>query len=115
MNKENITTFDQIPYAISKILNELEAIKEELALGRTKTNLPTTAPEKKILVVDDICKLLGMKKSTVYSQTHLGKIPHYKVNGRVYFDADEINNWIHINKIKTVKELQNEANQQLRK
>ena len=116
MNKENITSFDQMPVnAISEILNDLEAIKEELALQRTKTNLPTAAPAKKILTVEDICELLGMKKSTVYSQTHLAKIPHYKANGRVYFDAVEINDWIHLGKRKTVKQLQNEANQQLRK
>ncbi len=113
MNKENITSFDQMPYGISKILNELEAMNERLAMVETKINLPTTSPEKKILTVDDICKLLGMKKSTVYSQTHLAKIPHYKANGRVYFDAVEINNWIHSGKRKTVKQLQNEANQQL--
>lgn len=115
MNEENITSFDQIPYGISKILNELEIIKEQLAQVGNKTKMPETTSTKKILTVEDICKLLGMKRSTVYNQTHLAKIPHYKANGRVYFDAEEINNWIHTNKIKTVKELQNEANQQLHK
>lgn len=98
MSRENINSFDQIPFAINKIFAELESIKEQLAQVGNKTKMPETTSSKKILAVNTICKLPGMKRSTVYNQPHLAKIPHYKANGRVYFDAEEINNWLHAKK-----------------
>lgn len=115
MNKDKLITFEQIPYAFSQILNELEIIKDQLKFVQTQTNVSPVAPTKKILTTDDICTLLDMKKSTVYNLTHLNKIPHLKTNGRVYFDAIEIDSWIHSNKRKTIKQLQDEANFEIKR
>ena len=115
MKKDKIITFEQIPYAVSLILDQLETMNERLALVQATANTPLTIPAKKILTSVDICNLLDMKKSTVYNLTHCKKIPHFKTNGRVSFDADEIDRWIHSDRRKTIKQLQDEANNQLRK
>jgi len=114
MSKENISSFEQIPYGISRILNELEVIKEQLALV-SKPTVQSVEPAKKILTVKDICQLLDMQKSTVYSLTHLNKIPFYKSNGRVYFDSIEIDSWIHSSRRKTIKQLQDEASFEIKR
>lgn len=115
MNKITITSFEQIPYGMNLILNELESLKERLANSEISRKMQDSSPEKKILTSDDICELLRMKKSTLYCHTSSNKIPYYKSNGRIYFDSDEINAWIHLNKRKTIKELQEEANCQIKR
>ena len=72
-------------------------------------------PEKDILTVSDICSILDMTKSGIYNLIYQNKIPHFKRGGRVYFDAKEIDQWVRSDRRKTIKQLQEEANLELKK
>jgi len=48
----------------------------------------------KLLKVDEVCALIGAKRSTVYQWAETGLIPCYKINGCVRFEKDEILQWI---------------------
>ncbi|WP_276962183.1 helix-turn-helix domain-containing protein [Bacteroides graminisolvens] len=78
--------------------NKLDRI-ERLALLSAKT----------VLQLDDACILTGLKKSTLYVMTCERRIPHYKNNGRVYFDRTEIENWMKQNRIATAQEIDQQA------
>jgi excisionase family DNA binding protein len=46
------------------------------------------------LTPEQICRLLSIKKSTLYSWTSNGLIPYFKVNGLVRFKEDKIRAWL---------------------
>lgn len=49
---------------------------------------------EKMLAPEDICGVLGIKKSTLYSWTSKGLIPYVKVNGLLRFREDMIEPWL---------------------
>ena len=53
---------------------------------------------KVYLSVQDLMKLLPLKKSHIYSMIQSKKIPFYKLGGRYMFEKIEIENWIESNK-----------------
>lgn len=53
---------------------------------------------KTVLNIDEVSKLTGLSKSTIYKFTHLGKIPFYKQAKHCFFDRVEIENWLKANR-----------------
>ncbi len=48
----------------------------------------------RLLNVQEIADLLGVKKSTIYQWTHQGFIPHVKVGKLVRFKPDAVMKWV---------------------
>ncbi|HOR91516.1 MAG TPA: helix-turn-helix domain-containing protein [Rectinema sp.] len=66
------------------------------------------------LTVDQVCSILGYKKSYLYKLTHERALPYYKVlGGKIIFDAAEIDALIRKNKVRTRNELSNQADELL--
>ena len=49
---------------------------------------------ERLLTVQDISSLLGVKKSYVYWLTHQKKIPHLKIHGHLRFRQSDIDEWL---------------------
>jgi len=49
---------------------------------------------EKLIGIDDLCRILKLKRSYVYLLTHEKKIPHYKLNGHLRFRLSEIEEWL---------------------
>jgi len=49
---------------------------------------------EKLLTPNQVCELLQVKRSTLYSWTFAKKIPHLKVNGVLRFQEKSITEWI---------------------
>ena len=50
---------------------------------------------EKLLSIDDVSKMLGVKKATIYAWTSQGKIPHIKLSKRLLkFSEKEITEWL---------------------
>ena len=81
-----------------KILSELTEIRRMTILG-----------QKKALTLSDASILTGLSKSNLYKQTCRKSIPHYKSAKMVYFDRDELTDWMLQNRVKTTDELETEA------
>ncbi|MCH5599515.1 helix-turn-helix domain-containing protein [Niabella ginsengisoli] len=86
---------------MSRIIIELE--KEELRLlveeavqsvieKNTTKEKPVDMPE--ILNVEQVCRLLNMKRSTLYQKTHKSEIPFSKKGKALYFNRSEIYQWL---------------------
>jgi len=82
------------------IFKELQAIKQLTLLAA-----------KKVLTMDDVSLLSGLSKSHIYKLVSWKKIPHYKSSGGklTFFEKDEIEQWLLQNRIKTVEEIETEA------
>ena len=59
---------------------------------------------ERLLTIDQVSDLLQVKKNTIYSWTHTGKIPFVKINGALRFKEKAISNWID-NQVEEPKEL----------
>jgi excisionase family DNA binding protein len=65
---------------------------------------------KNVLTVDDLAVLTGMSKRTIYRFTSSRQIPFYKPNNKVvYFNRNEVENWLLQNRSATDQEIQEEA------
>jgi excisionase family DNA binding protein len=69
---------------------------------------------KKVLTLPECSKYTGLQPSYIYKLTAQRLIPHYKPFGRtIYFNLEEINNWLLSNPVKTLSDTQREANNYL--
>ena len=63
--------------------------------------------DNEVLTFDEVSKLTGYKKATLYKLTHERKIPFHKpAHGgrRIFFKRKEINQWLEDNRISTYEE-----------
>lgn len=106
---ENIT-FEKLPEAVSQLIKDVTFIKNhilnESAQDYVQTNIQS---ENELLTVRDVCKKLQISKGGLYNLTCSRQIPCFKRGGRLYFDAQELYEWIRSDRRKTLKELQEEA------
>ena len=66
--------------------------------------------KKAVLTLIEVAEYTGLSKSHLYKLTSLGKIPHFKPEGKyIYFDRLEIEKWLLRNKVKSNDELESEA------
>ena len=64
---------------------------------------------KTVLNIDEVCKLTGLSKSTIYKLTHFGRIPFYKQAKHLYFDRVEVENWLKSNKGYSAEEVDKQS------
>ena len=56
-------------------------------------------PKLKWLNIEQLMRILPLKKSRIYYLTHIGAIPHHKVGQTLLFREDEILEWMQANKV----------------
>ena len=65
---------------------------------------------KNVLDINDLVILTGLSKNYIYKLTCRNEIPYYKPNGKlVYFDRQEIENWMKQNKVTSTVEAEQVA------
>lgn len=65
---------------------------------------------KKVLTSDEVAKYMGISRSYLYKLTMRKEIPHYKPMGKVvYFERQEIEEWLLQNRVSTESEINHEA------
>lgn len=65
---------------------------------------------KKVLTFDEVVSYTGFKPSYLYKLTSSFSIPHSKPGGgKLFFDKDDIDDWLLANKVKTRSEIDQEA------
>lgn len=56
----------------------------------------------KLLTVDELAKILSVKKSTIYQWVHLGLIPYIKLGRFVRFREKDIQKWLASKEVKPI-------------
>ncbi|MGJ8666715.1 MAG: helix-turn-helix domain-containing protein [Patiriisocius sp.] len=98
-------TFEQTQQDVAEVkkdLKELKALFFEKAEINPQNNQPKT--------IDEIVKLTGYTKPTLYGYCQKKTIPHHKKNGRLFFFESEIIDWIKQGKQKILLEIEADAN-----
>jgi predicted DNA-binding transcriptional regulator AlpA len=84
---------------------------ETLILNSLNKRTEATQNEiEKPIKLDDVVKLTGLTKPTLYGYVQRNELPHFKKGNRLYFFKSEIIDWIKTGKKKTQKEIEAEAN-----
>lgn len=86
-------------------LNRIETLLNSFTSG--EKNVVQT-PE--IFTIDEAAKYVYMAKSTLYKMTAGRNIPHFKRGRKVYFRKSELDEWLTKNKITTMEEIDQRAN-----
>lgn len=85
--------------------NENTPIGEQL--NRIESLLIST---KKVLTFDDVVAYTGFKPSYLYKLTSSFTIPHSKPGGgKLFFEKEDVDNWLLANKRKTHDQIDQEA------
>lgn len=89
---------------------DLQEIKDLLAEVYSK-------PQKEVLTTTEVSEYLGISKSAVYKLTMQRKVPFYRSQGGklIYFDRQEIINWMKCNRVATDAELDAKAKEIIKK
>lgn len=61
----------------------------------------------KLLTVDDVARILDVKKSTIYQWTHMRLIPYIKMGRFVRFREKEIEKWLKAKQVKPTSKYTN--------
>jgi len=67
-----------------------------------------------ILSIDEVCEYAKISKSHCYKLTSQNLIPHSKKGKRLYFNKEEIDNWLLSNPVKTAQQIEQDSNDYLK-
>lgn len=77
----------QMPAQIAAQNDKLDAILAILSQHDFK-------PVKQRLTVVEAAELTGFAKQTLYDKVSKGEIPHRKIGGKLFFDREQLENWM---------------------
>ncbi len=112
-NKMNdkVIRFEDIPEAMSLVINKLESMEEKLDSLQVTVNKPSSS--ETWLTLQELQEYLPSHpaRQTIYGWTSCHQIPYHKRGKRIMFLKSEIDVWLHEGKYKSRQELMNEASQ----
>jgi excisionase family DNA binding protein len=91
------------------IQNKLDSIKELVEKLISNQVASRKKNEMEIMTIDEASAFLFIAKQTIYGFVCKRQIPHFKRGKRLYFKRDDLLNWVLEAKVKTVKEIENDA------
>ena len=71
--------------------------------------------EVEFINIDEASKFLRLKKATIYQMVFKREIPFYKSTKKLLFKKSDLIEWVEKDKILTVKELENNLQQNINK
>lgn len=97
----NTLNFENLPSAVADLKKGQSEILALLS-NKAKPEPEADNPQN----IDEVAKLTGYTKPTLYGYCQNNAIPYHKKNGRLFFFKSEIIDWIRTGKQKTLKELE---------
>jgi excisionase family DNA binding protein len=107
MEDKNIT-FEDLPKAMSWMMDKLNKLDSKID---SLNNIPQVRPADQWMNLKELCEYLPSHpaEQTVYGWTSCHQIPFHKRGKRIMFLKSEIDAWLRDGKVKSEKDLENEA------
>lgn len=102
-------------YLISIEKHELKAIVKEALQELLHERHERSNHESSLINVQEAAALLNLAVATLYEKTSERLIPHYKHGKKLMFKKSELLAWVENRRVKTLKEIRQEADRSLRK
>ncbi|MES2762753.1 MAG: helix-turn-helix domain-containing protein [Bacteroidota bacterium] len=99
----NEITFEQLPKAVSELLNMVGNIEKRLSTA--ENHAETDHP----LTIEQAGEYIKLSRGTIYGLVSSNKIPFSKQGKRLYFSKKDLTDWIKEGKRKTITEIENDA------
>jgi len=99
--EKQILTFDQLPNAVSCLIQKMEAIERLL----TEKNPTQNQVQKELLSIKEAAKFLNLSQATIYSKVSRRELPCMKQNNRLYFIQSELMNYLKAGRKETLAEI----------
>lgn len=99
---------------LRKEFDELKEQMLELKYLMQSDKITQVLEEDNPLDIGEVADLISLSKPTVYGYVHRNEIPHYKKRNRLYFFKTEIIEWLKRGKVKTLEEINIEADNYLK-
>lgn len=84
---------------LDRIENLLIEIRE-----RSSSDNSQRTPDDKFISAQEAADFLGLALQTIYGLVYRKIIPHFKRNKRLYFNEQELKNWIKVTRKQTIEE-----------
>lgn len=65
--------------------------------------------QPEIMNINQAAEFLDLKVTTLYEKTSRKLIPHFKKGNKLYFNYEELQEWVQEGKVKTLSEIKTEA------
>ncbi len=98
-----VPSFTQTQLDVAEIKNGYLKI-----LAQLQQRVQVSTEDKDPKNIEEIAKITGYTKKTIYGYCQKNTIPHYKKNGRLFFFKSEIVAWIQSGKQRTIQEIEDE-------
>ena len=103
-------TFEQIPSAISFLIEEVKQIKATLA----KLSIIPPIPQRdEFIGVPEASEFLGVSVPTIYRKVREREIPSMKRGGKLYFSKDDLTVYLKEGRKKSNREVSQAADEYL--
>ncbi|HLV92819.1 MAG TPA: helix-turn-helix domain-containing protein [Aequorivita sp.] len=89
MTTQNLT-FNNLPEAVTLLLNEVSELKRMLAKQTEKAQQPTPENEPDLLTIKEACEMLNISRGTLYRYEKQGKINIYGIGARRLLKRSEV-------------------------
>ena len=103
-------TFEQLPQAVSQILEKLKNI--ERILNKKQVN-QRSENQDQMLNVKETALFLGLAVPTIYSKVSKRELPVMKRSKRLYFSQKELTDYLKEGRQLTYREIEESANKYL--
>jgi excisionase family DNA binding protein len=101
--------------------NPFQEIKDDLTLVKSllqkilegTDTRPEAVPTRTIFNLEQLTAYAGLSRQTVYKLTSRRELPHSKRGKRLFFEKAAIDQWLLENRVKTNREIGQQANEYL--
>ena len=93
-NEINNLSFDQLPKAVGELLTKVDYVISRLDEKKDADGASPTLDDDQMMTMEEACKFIGKKRSTMYSLTSERRIPYRKRGNKLYFFKKELVEWI---------------------
>lgn len=89
MQTQNLT-FDQLPKAVTLLLNEVQELKQMLAKVSAEPQQDTTKTQPDLITINEACEILDVSRATLWRYEKQGKIKVYGIGGKRLLKRAEV-------------------------
>lgn len=93
-NLQNNLSFDQLPKAVGELMAKVDYVISRLDATKDAYNASASEQENQMMTLDEACRFIGKKRSTMYTLTSERRIPFRKRGNKLYFFKKELLEWI---------------------
>ncbi|WDF66061.1 helix-turn-helix domain-containing protein [Flavobacterium sp. KACC 22763] len=105
--------FEDLPNILGSLVMRVESI--ERMVKQIRDNKPPEDFDPGLMTILEASKLVNLSVATIYSKVCRKEMPANKKGKKLYFIRSELLEWIKSGRIKTMSEMQREADQRFNK